>query len=189
MACYRVTLISSARGPHDAVNGRPQASCGSQVTGPSAGTYASCEASSDPAHKGEVRKNVISYGNPKLSVRYLWDKGWMLSGTSGRKVKYKIIQGDQKVFVYLIIIVQKTRKNILNNWVSLTNITHWWSLLYSIRGLLHVSASMCHLQGASYVLMSYLNSELVMLFIMYCVHTFHQHSQYMTNNITNSVFK
>jgi hypothetical protein len=34
--------------------------------------------------------------------------------------------------------------------------------------VLHVSASMCHLQGASYVLMSYLKAELVMLFVMYC---------------------
>jgi hypothetical protein len=41
-------------------------------------------------------------------------------------------------------------------------------LLYSIRRLLHVSASMCHLQGASYVLVSYLKTEMVMLFVMNC---------------------
>jgi hypothetical protein len=33
------------------------------------------------------------------------------------------------------------------------------SLLYLILRLLHVSASMCHLQGTSYVLLSYLKAE------------------------------
>jgi hypothetical protein len=37
---------------------------------------------------------------------------------------------------------------------------HWViSLLYLIRRLLHVSASMCHLQEASLVLVSYLKAE------------------------------
>jgi hypothetical protein len=46
---------------------------------------------------------------------------------------------------------------------------HWVILLlYLIRRLLHVSASMCHLQGASYVLMSYLKADMVMLFVTYC---------------------
>jgi hypothetical protein len=45
---------------------------------------------------------------------------------------------------------------------------HLLSLLYLIRWLLYVSASMYHLQGASYVLMSYLKAELVMLFVIYC---------------------
>jgi hypothetical protein len=45
---------------------------------------------------------------------------------------------------------------------------HLLSPLYSICRLLHVSASLCHLQGDSYVLMSYLKAELVMLFVMYC---------------------
>jgi hypothetical protein len=37
-----------------------------------------------------------------------------------------------------------------------------------IRRLLHVSASMCHLQGASHVLVSYLKAETFMLFAIYC---------------------
>jgi hypothetical protein len=46
---------------------------------------------------------------------------------------------------------------------------HWViSLLYLIRRLLHVSASMYHLQGASYVLVSYLKAEMFMLFVIYC---------------------
>jgi hypothetical protein len=69
-----------------------------------------------------------------------------------------------------------------SHWIQLTNTMHWLSLPYSIRRLLHVSASMYHLQGGSYVLMSY-------LMLVVCVHTGQQHSQYMTNNITNSAFK
>jgi hypothetical protein len=38
--------------------------------------------------------------------------------------------------------------------------------LYLLRWLLHVSASMCHLQGASHVLMSYLKAEIFMLFVL-----------------------
>jgi hypothetical protein len=43
------------------------------------------------------------------------------------------------------------------------------SLPYLIRWFLHVSASMCHLQGASHVLVSYLKTETFMLFVILCM--------------------
>jgi hypothetical protein len=41
-------------------------------------------------------------------------------------------------------------------------------LLYLIRRLLQISASLCHLQGASHVLVNYLKAETFMLFVIYC---------------------
>jgi hypothetical protein len=52
------------------------------------------------------------------------------------------------------------------------------SLLYLIRSLLHVSASMRHLQGASYVLMSYFEVEMLMLH--WCKQATNIHSTWQT---------
>jgi hypothetical protein len=45
---------------------------------------------------------------------------------------------------------------------------HWLSLLYLLLRLLHVSAFICHLQGASFILMSYLKGRNGYVVVMYC---------------------
>jgi hypothetical protein len=45
---------------------------------------------------------------------------------------------------------------------------HWLSLLYLLLRLLHVSAFICHIQGASCVLMNYVNRRSGYVVVMYC---------------------
>jgi hypothetical protein len=45
---------------------------------------------------------------------------------------------------------------------------HWLSLLNLLLWLLHVSALLCHLQGASFILMSYLKGRNGCVVVMYC---------------------
>jgi hypothetical protein len=58
-------------------------------------------------------------------------------------------------------------------WVQHTNTTHWLLFLYLLLRLLHVSTLMCHLQGASFIFVSYWKSETVVsCFIITCVRYF-----------------
>jgi hypothetical protein len=69
-------------------------------------------------------------------------------------------------------LLQLKIRNMLREWrnreMSTIRITWVISLLYLTRRLLHVSSSMYHLQGASYVLVSYLKVQMFMLFVIYC---------------------
>jgi hypothetical protein len=62
-----------------------------------------------------------------------------------------------KLFFFYI---ENVYSSIIDQHHALSYIT-----LFLIRWLLHVSASMCHLQGAYHVLVSYLKAEIFMLFV------------------------
>jgi hypothetical protein len=67
------------------------------------------------------------------------------------------------------------------NVVEITNIKHWFlPLLYSIYWLLHVSAVVCHHQGASWIRLSYLKYRCLVIWAV-CrspAHSPHNHTLY-----------
>jgi hypothetical protein len=98
------------------------------------------------------------------------DEQVMLKTCRGPWFSINWIKGVSRWFHYTDVLWCTVNKTLSKLFI-LSIIDYHYALIitpYSIRRLLHVSASMCHLKGVFYVLMSYLKAELVMLFVMSC---------------------